>query len=101
MEFHVQRRSQRFNLSLMTAYYAVVQNKPAYVPHLSKSDIEDLYFVRIQIETSVVRHLAKNNLAPSAALKAADELPNCQKMPPHPSLPIPTSHFTPALWMPL
>ncbi|WP_201732216.1 GntR family transcriptional regulator [Acidithrix sp. C25] len=49
-------------------------NKPAYVPHLSKSDIEDLYFVRIQIETSVVRHLAKNNLAPSAALKAADEL---------------------------
>lgn len=43
-------------------------NKPARVPRLSLADVEDLFLVRIPLETEVVRLLA---LRPSARLTAA------------------------------
>lgn len=45
-------------------------NKPAYVPRLTRRDVEDIYFVRINIEASVVSYLAEKRITPEGAEKS-------------------------------
>lgn len=49
-------------------------NKPAFVPRLTRGDVEDLYFVRINIEASVVGYLAEMGIIPQGASKAVARL---------------------------
>jgi DNA-binding GntR family transcriptional regulator len=46
-------------------------NKPAYVPRLTRADVEDIFLVRIPLETEVVRALVERGTIPLAAATRA------------------------------
>lgn len=46
-------------------------NKPAYVPQLTRADVDDLFLVRIPLETQVVRVLVENGTVPVTAAERA------------------------------
>ncbi|WP_030544005.1 GntR family transcriptional regulator [Streptomyces albus] len=46
-------------------------NKAAYVPQLTRADVEDLFLVRTPLETAVVRLLVERGTVPSAAAERA------------------------------
>ncbi|MFK4147307.1 GntR family transcriptional regulator [Streptomyces sp. NPDC004065] len=46
-------------------------NKPAYVPQLTRADVDDLFLVRIPLETQVVRVLVESGAVPVTAAEGA------------------------------
>ncbi|UXY32050.1 GntR family transcriptional regulator [Streptomyces sp. HUAS TT20] len=46
-------------------------NKPAYVPQLTRADVDDLFLVRIPLETQVVRVLVESGTVPVTAAEGA------------------------------
>lgn len=59
-------------------------NKPAYVPQLTRADVEDLFLVRIPLETQVVRVLVARGTVPfTAAERAIADLDRLRADSPH------------------
>ncbi|WP_435241511.1 GntR family transcriptional regulator [Streptomyces cucumeris] len=59
-------------------------NKPAYVPRLTRADVEDLFLVRTPLEADVVRVLVRRGTVPvSAAARAIGDLGRLEPDAPH------------------
>ncbi|GAT83807.1 GntR family transcriptional regulator [Streptomyces sp. F-3] len=59
-------------------------NKPAYVPQLTRADVDDLFLVRTPLETQVVRVLVERGTVPvSAAERAITDLDRMGPDTPH------------------
>lgn len=59
-------------------------NKPAYVPQLTRADVDDLFLVRTPLETQVVRVLVERGTVPvTAAERAIADLGRLESDAPH------------------
>ncbi|MFJ4689658.1 GntR family transcriptional regulator [Streptomyces sp. NPDC088789] len=58
-------------------------NKPAYVPRLTRDDVEDLFLLRTPLEAEVVRVLVERGAVPLAADRAIADLDRVENDAPH------------------
>ncbi|WP_432118543.1 GntR family transcriptional regulator [Streptomyces sp. bgisy032] len=69
-------------------------NKAAYVPRLTRADVEDLFLIRTPLETEVVRVLVERGSVPAAAAeRAITDLERLEDNAPHSSFVEPDLRF--------
>lgn len=75
-EYDVSRPTAKAAISVLTQQGLLRReaHKAARVPNLSKSDVEDLFFVRILLELEAVHLVVSGHIVPESAGKAIQEL---------------------------
>lgn len=75
-EYDVSRPTAKTAISLLVHEGLLRReaHKSAYVPELSRQDVEDLFLVRIPLELEVVRLVGGQQAVPSAATRAVEDL---------------------------
>ena len=73
-EYDVSRPTAKTAISLLVHEGLLRReaHKSAYVPELSRKDVEDLFLVRIPLELEVVRLVGGQQAVPAAAARAVD-----------------------------
>ena len=75
-EYDVSRPTAKTAISLLVHEGLLRReaHKSAYVPELSRKDVEDLFLVRIPLELEVVRVVGRQQVTPAAAIRAVEDL---------------------------